>query len=119
MKLLFDEMYPPRLAEQLRRRGHDALAASERKELRGLTDAALFAVAQVEGRALVTENVRDFVPLADATEARGGNRYGLILVHPGKFPRANARTIGSMVGQLVKLLTKHPGDELLGLRLWL
>ncbi|HTA15940.1 MAG TPA: DUF5615 family PIN-like protein [Solirubrobacteraceae bacterium] len=46
MKLLLDEMLSARIAEQIRSRGHDAVAVDETRELRGLADPDLFAQAQ-------------------------------------------------------------------------
>jgi hypothetical protein len=116
---LIDEMYPAAIADQLRRRGHDANAVTERVELRSLSDATIFSIAQEERRALVTENVVDFVPLADATEQRGKLHQGLVLVDPTKFPRGNPRTTGRIVRQLLKLLAEQPGDQPRSLRYWL
>jgi NADPH-dependent 2,4-dienoyl-CoA reductase/sulfur reductase-like enzyme len=39
-------MYPPVIAEQLRRRGHDVVAITEQPELRSAEDAAVFVIAQ-------------------------------------------------------------------------
>ena len=112
-------MYPVAIADQLRRSGHDASAVSDRVELRSLPDAAIFAVAQEERRAVVTENIVDFVPLADATEQRGRVHYGLVLVDPAKFPRGNPRTTGRMVRRLLKLLAEWSSDQPRSLRYWL
>ena len=112
-------MYPAAIAEQLRKRGHDASAVTERVELRSLPDATIFAVAQEERRAVVTENIIDFVPLADAMEQRGKAHYGLVLIDPAKFPRGNPRVIGRVVRELVKLLAEQPTDQPRSLRLWL
>lgn len=119
MRLLIDEMYPPRVAEQLRTRSFDVIAVTERKELRALPDAAIFAVAQSERRAIVTENIGDFVALADAGEQRGVDHYGLILVDPHKFPRGRSRTIGALVKALETLLAEIPGGGARSLRHWL
>ncbi len=112
-------MYPAAIAEQLRRRRHDASAITERAELRSLTDAAIFALAQNERRAVLTENIVDFVPLADAMEPRGNRHYGLVLVDPAKFPRGNQQTIGRIVRELIKLLAEHTVDQPRSVRLWL
>jgi hypothetical protein len=45
VKLLLDEMWPPSIAVQLRRRGHDVEAVAERADLRGQADDAVFSVA--------------------------------------------------------------------------
>jgi predicted nuclease of predicted toxin-antitoxin system len=119
LKLLLDEMYPPTIAEQLRAHGHDVDAVTARAELRALADDSIFAAAQQQQRAVVTENVGDFCPIADAADQRGLPHHGLILVDPAKFPRGNPRTIGRMVTELDRLLNDHRGDEPTSLRWWL
>jgi predicted nuclease of predicted toxin-antitoxin system len=119
LRLLIDEMYPPVIAEQLRRRGHDVVAITEQPELRSAEDAAVFVIAQQAERAVVTENVGDFVPLADAADQRGVAHYGLVLVDTTKYPRGAQRTIGRMVRALDRLLSEHPADESTGARHWL
>lgn len=118
MRLLVDEMYPPAIAEQLRRRGHDVVAVAERVELRSLSDPAVIAAAQPERRAVVTENVADFVPLANVADERGEPHHGLVLVDPASYPRGHRRTIGRMVTELARLLNDHPSDVPKSLRLW-
>ena len=112
-------MYPSAIAEQMRRRGHDVSAVTERPDVRSLTDAEIFALAQAERRAVATENIVDFVPLADAAEQRGQAHHGLVLVDPAKFSRGNPRTIGRLVRELEKLLADEPSDKARSLRHWL
>lgn len=110
MRLLLDEHYTPEIAERLRRRGHDAVAVSERRELRGLADEVHFASSG--RRAIVTENVGDFRPLL-ATAARAGTvNYGLICVSARRFPRS-MDTVGRTIHALDALLRAHPGDDAL------
>lgn len=119
MKLLLDEMYPASIAEGLRDRGHDAVAVVERPELRNLADSDLFAAAQAESRAVVTENVADYVPIANGFDGRGEAHYGLVLAHPRTYPRGRSRTIGTMVAALDELARRFPRAEATSLRLWL
>jgi len=119
LKLLLDEMYPPAIAEQLRARDHDVVAVTEHPALRSIPDEQLFAYAQTEQRAVVTENARDYRPIADARAARGRSHFGLVLVDSSKYPRGVSRTIGRMVTGLGKLLSMHPGDDATGLVHWL
>lgn len=119
MKLVLDEMYPPAIAEQLRARGHDVDAVTGRSELRALADTDLFALAQTEQRAVVTENIPDFSVIADDYDQRSRAHHGLILVVPGNYPRDNPRTIGRMVTALEKLLGERPDTTPHSLRHWL
>jgi hypothetical protein len=81
VKLLLDEMYPRRLAEQLRASGHDVVAVVERPDLVGRDDATVLAYARQEERVVVTENVVDYAT-ADAAE-----HVGLLLVNARRWPR--------------------------------
>jgi len=119
VRLLIDEMYPPSIAEQLRRRGQDVSAVTERIELRSMADSAVFAIAQQERRAVVTENVVDFIPLADAADQRGEPHLGLILIDAARFPRGSRRMVGRLVTELHALLDAYPDDEPRNARHWL
>jgi hypothetical protein len=119
VKLLIDEMYPPAIAEQLRDRRHDVEAVTERPELRSLADADIFAVAQQERRAVVTENIDDFSVVADNYDQRSHAHFGLVLVPPGSYPRGNPGTIGRMVTALDRLLSEHPDATAMSPRYWL
>jgi len=119
LKLLIDEMYPPAVGEQLRRRGHDAEAVTARADLRALSDAELFALAQREQRAIVTENIDDFSAIADHRDRRGEAHHGLILVAPDEYRRGDRSTIGRMVGALHELLERRPETAAKSSRDWL
>jgi hypothetical protein len=119
LRLLIDEMYPGRLAEQLRARGRDAEAVVARPELRGLPDAELFAQAQAEHRAVMTENIADFAVIADAFDARGETHYGLVLVLAGKYPPGDHRTLGKLVTALDSALDEYANDDATSVRHWL
>lgn len=111
MRLLLDEMYPPAIAEQLRLRGHDVIAVTERTELRSSADAAVFAAAQREQRSIATENVADFIPLANEADERGQLHHGLVLIDPTRYPRGVRRTLGRLVTELDRLLGGYASDE--------
>ncbi len=119
MKLLFDEMYTHVITEQLRARGHDANAVVERSELRTLADTAIFALAQTEPRAVVTENIDDFSVIADDHDQRGQAHFGVVLVSSSSYPRGRPRTIGRMVTALDRLLDEHPDTAATSQRHWL
>lgn len=119
MRLLLDEHYPPRIAVELRRRGHDVVAAPERPELRGLGDEALFALMASEGRAILTEDAADFLPIIRAAAVRGTDHFGLVLASSRQFPRTR-RAIGRLVATLDQFLTARPaGDALRDQSWWL
>ena len=86
MKLLLDEQISGKVAERLRDRGHDVIAATDDPSLRGLSDPDLFAAAQQQGRALVTYNRVDFEPIIREYAQMNHEHHGLVIVHPMRFP---------------------------------
>lgn len=58
------------------------------------------------GRALVTGNIRDFVPLDQRYKASGRAHGGLVLVSTGAFPQDR-----SFIGALVAALHNLLGDD--------
>jgi predicted nuclease of predicted toxin-antitoxin system len=119
VKLLLDEHYSPRIAVELRRRGHDVVAVRERTELRGLSDHALFALMAAERRAIVTEDAADFLPIVRAATVRGTDHFGVVLTSPRQFPRT-VRSIGRLVAALDAFLIARPAqDALRGQSWWL
>lgn len=119
MRLLLDEHYSPRIAKQLRRRGHDVVSVSERAELIGLSDSDLLRAATAERRALVTENVADFVELARQFAAHEEDHYGVIFTYSARFPRSRA-TVGVFVRELGRSFrSRRVHDALLSQVHWL
>ncbi len=113
MRLLLDEHFSQLVAMRLRdEHGHDVVAVTERPELVGLSDEALFEVARTERRALVTENAADFMPLVRTVAASSSPHSGLIVTSHRAFPRSKD-SMGLLVVALDALLTSHPSDEAL------
>ena len=110
MRLCLDEHYSVRIAEELRGRGRDVVAVKERSDLIALSDGELWAVMQAERRALLTENVADFVPLVQQSIAAGEDHWGLVFSSPRSLPRGSA-TSGLFAERLDELLQRHPGDN--------
>jgi hypothetical protein len=81
VKLLLDEMYPRRLAEQLRNDGFDVVAVVEIPELVGSGDLDVARCGLQEERIVVTENVADYARLEP------GEHAGLLLVNARRWPR--------------------------------
>ena len=106
--LLLDEHFSPLLAVALRERGYDVTAVWEDPELRGLPDAALFAHAVGTGQRIVTENVRDFLPLAASARSDETPAAALLLVSPNRFSR-ESRSIGALVVALAAWLDASDG----------
>lgn len=111
MNLLLDEMWPPAIAEALRNRGHEVVAVAERRDLRGMSDTAIFDAAQAEGWVIVTENVVDYRPLAAAAMRAGRDSPALIYTSNRAYPRANRRTAGRLVAALDALLSTRGAVE--------
>ena len=108
MRLLLDEHFSFRIAEQLRRRGFDVVAVVERTELRQMSDYDLLGWAHLDGRVVVTENVQDFLPIHAEFLNHGEPHSGIILTAPNKFPRSIA-AVGMLVTALAKLLEEGAG----------
>lgn len=108
VKLLLDEMHSHLVAEALARDGHDVIAAVATPRLRGLADADLLAEAAADERAVVTENVRDFLPLVRMWVAEGRGHAGLLLTHPRRFDRSSLSYPGTLITALQHFLTEPP-----------
>lgn len=110
MKLLLDEMHAPRVAVELTGESFDVVAVAAHPDLRGMADEALLAFATTEHRALVTENVADFMPLA--TQWVGGHKThpGLIFTGPRRFNRATLAYPGNLIASLREFLTDPPSN---------
>ena len=117
MKLLLDEHFSPEIARQLRSKGHDVVAARERSEPHALSDWDLLGIARAERRALVTENVVDFVEVHRQSVVRGEPHFGLIFTSPRQFPRTR-RAIGKLIRALGALLALHSRSDALLDQVW-
>ncbi len=62
-RLLLDEMFPWAMADELTAKGHDVRAVVADPEFTGLPDEDILIGAIEAGRALVTANIRDFMPI--------------------------------------------------------
>lgn len=111
-RLLLDEMFAPRIAEELRRRGHDVLALVADAELRSLSDPEVYAWAGEHGRRVVTENVKDFRPLV-AT----GAGCGVLFTSSRGFPRSR-RNLGPLIDAIDRWLVA-PASPPLATEHWL
>src|SRR5450755_1102016 len=90
--LLLDEMLSDTIAQQLRAKGHDVLSVVADPALVSLPDDQILGHATAARRALVTANIKDFMPLDAAYRAAGHDHAGLILVSTKTFPHDRAYT---------------------------
>jgi hypothetical protein len=113
--LLLDEMFSGIIAEQLRAKGHDVLAVVADRALVGLADDQILAHAGAARRALVTANIKDFIPLDARYRAASQTHAGLILVSARTFPQDRAFT-AAIISALSALLDQpsqiQPGQVL-------
>jgi Domain of unknown function (DUF5615) len=85
--LLLDEMFSDDITQRLRAKGYDVISVVADPALVGLPDDQVLAYATTEGRALVTANIKDFIPLDGRYRAAGQAHAGLILVSAKTFPQ--------------------------------
>ncbi len=111
MKLLLDEHYSDLIAERLRGAGHDVFTVAD-FGLRGIADEPLLEKATDQRRALVTNNVRDFAPLAVRWAVAMRGHFGLLFTDDQRLPRGT-QTIGIYIRILDDLLVKHPEEDAL------
>jgi hypothetical protein len=104
--LLLDEMFSEAIAQQLRAKGHDVQAVVADPSLASLPDDQILARAAATGRALVTANIKDFMPLDARYRAAGQEHAGLILVSAKTFPQNRSYTL-AVASALAALLDEH------------
>ena len=109
LRLLLDEHLSREIARQLRSRGHDVVAVSERPDLRGRSDRVHFASQPDERRAIVTRDLGDFRPLLADSLRRGRATYGLVCI-PRRFA-LNREGLARVVTALDTLLNAHPAID--------
>jgi hypothetical protein len=80
-------------------------------------DIVVFAVAQRERRAIVTEDLGHFPAIANDEMSSGGSHAGLILTHPQTMFRGGHRSIGRAVTALIQLLEAN--EDLTDREIWL
>jgi hypothetical protein len=115
VRVLLDEQHSGLIARRLRERGLDAQAVVERDDLPQAPDRQVLDVACREQRAVVTNNVKDFRPLAAERIADGRGHAGLILL-PAARSRSRAAT-GTIADALERLMRAHP-DEIADAEHW-
>ena len=115
MKALLDEQLSPQIAVILREEGHDVNAVAERDDLVGYSDRMVLEAAAAEDRAVVTNNVKDFRPLAAEWLAQGRTHPGLILLPSARTGTRSA--VPALAEAIGSILRAHP-DGLRGSERW-
>lgn len=116
MKALVDEQLSPQIAAILRQGGFEGEAVADRPDLAGRSDLAIFEVACTEDRAVITNNIKDFRPIAAQWLAQGRVHAGLILL-----PSARTRTraaVTMLADRIAAVLRDNP-DGLAGSERWI
>jgi hypothetical protein len=101
-------MFSGAIAEHLRAKGHDVLAVVANPALVALPDEQILAHAASTGRALVTANIKDFVPLDARYRAASQAHAGLILVSAKTFPQDRSYTVA--ITNALSALLDHPAQ---------
>jgi hypothetical protein len=108
--LLLDEMFSDTIGQQLRAKGHDVQAVVADPSLASLPDDQILSRAAATGRALVTANIKDFMPLDAWYRAAGQAHAGLILVSAKTFPQNRSYT-SAVTSALAALLDEYEQIE--------
>jgi uncharacterized protein with PIN domain len=116
VRALLDEQLSPQIAVQLRQMGYDVEAVADRPDLVGCRDQSILEIASAEGRAVVTNNIKDFRPLAAQWLAQGRVHAGLILL-PSTRTRTRA-SIAALADRISTVLRDNP-DGLTGSERWI
>jgi predicted nuclease of predicted toxin-antitoxin system len=103
-RLLLDEHIWAYLAKLLREQGFDVIHVNE-VDLVGTSDEKIMSYAVGEHRAVVTFNIRDFVPLAVQYYEDGKEHYGVVV--------SNQLARGELQKRVIKLLKSVTAEELM------
>jgi len=103
-KLLLDEHIWAYLAKLLRQQGFDVIHVNE-VDLIGTPDDKIMSYAVGEHRAVVTFNIRDFVPLAIQYYEDGKEHYGIVV--------SNQLSRGELQKRVIRLLKSITAEELM------
>jgi Domain of unknown function (DUF5615) len=110
VKLLLDEMWNGTIASELRRHGHDVIAAQEPEQERyaGIPDDGVFALAQQEARTIVTDNIVDYERARLQWETTGRDHHGVIYALNPPFNRHRGDVV---IGQMVRALASFLSSD--------
>jgi Domain of unknown function (DUF5615) len=107
VKLALDHHYSPRIAQSLRERGHDAVAAIE-AGWEAEDDEPLLVLCADDQRALLTNNVADCAVIGRRWNTEGRAHHGLIFSSDASLPRTRDN-IGRYVDLMDALMRDNSG----------
>lgn len=111
MKLLLDTHHSRLAAERLRADGHDVTAAAEDPVVASLPDEELLRAASRSGRAVVTENARDFDRIVRTWVVTGEHHAGVVFTSPRRYHRGSNSYPANLVTALGRLLADPPSGD--------
>lgn len=106
MKALLDEQLSQQIAKVLRERGLDVEAVAERHDLREASDRDVIDVATHEQRAVITNDISDFRPIATVRLEDGNGHAGLIFLPASRRRGRNAT--GALADAIESLMRANP-----------
>lgn len=113
VRVFTDELVDTALAVELRRRGYDAVSCREAgRANQRIGDPAQLAYATTEGRAILTNNISDFIPLDARWKRQGREHAGIILFD--NFP-----PVGALLRRVIAHLDATEPETQHNIVLWL
>lgn len=113
MRLLLDETISPRIARELRDRGHDVQAVKRaRPDLTGRGDREIVRRMAAERRVIVTNDIADFQAIHDQFLAAGEEHQGMVFAFDATMPRSRD-AVEQWVQAISRLIAEHPGEDAL------
>ncbi len=117
MKALLDAQLSHEIARLLQARGLDVDAVTLRHDVAdNASDARIMEVAAVEERAVVTNNIKDFRPIAARRVQRGQGHAGLMLV---PSTRRRTKAANTALADAIELVMRTNPGRLGGRERWL
>jgi hypothetical protein len=111
VKLLLDTHHSRLAAERRRAEGHDAAAAADDPVLASLPDEELLRAASRSGRAVVTENARDFDRIVRGWVVTGEHHAGVVFTSPRRYHRGSSSYPANLVAALATLMAEPPSGD--------
>lgn len=112
IKLYLDEHIWSGLAIELRQRGYDAITVYEAGKVEA-SDEEQLTYASANGRAILTFNKQDFIPLAAKWFHEGKSHAGIVVsqqIGQGELLRRTEKLLASLTAEEIKNTVRFLGD---------